>query len=609
MPRVGSNFYAALILMICIVIPAQAQRPDSLLNLLKKAKEDTNKVLLYHYLSLKYTHISKDTAILFTRKTLELSNKLKYKNGIICAYNDVGRIRFQEGNYKEALTNFLKCLEVVETTSDRYQVAACYTNIGHVLTLNGEFNKALDNYRKAQEIFLVLNEDPGLSQSYLNMGIAYKNLENFREAIKNYSIGLERGKLKKDNAFILEIYHNLGVLYERIDKTKALEYYMTALKLERELQDDYNVATTSLDIGSLLNNLGQYNKALSFLIPGMDYVLKTGDRDWELSAYSSLADSYTGLKNYEKANIYLYKRSILNDSLFNESKSQQISELQTKYETAKREQAILALKEQNAIANATAEKQKLRVTLVSAFTAILLLLLILIVVINRNLKKQKEIEFIKAKAELEQTALLAQMNPHFIFNSLNSIQYYILNRETEYAYDYLAKFGKLIRQVLTNSEQNTIALNKEIETLQMYIELEQRRLKHRFDFEINYPSDFPAHDITIPTLLIQPFVENAIWHGIMNLEENKKGKLILNFNLKDKILSISIEDNGIGRKEAALRKNNDEYRSVGVLFTQKRIELIQAISKKQTRIVITDLMNSKGYASGTKVEVLMEMAA
>jgi LytS/YehU family sensor histidine kinase len=199
------------------------------------------------------------------------------------------------------------------------------------------------------------------------------------------------------------------------------------------------------------------------------------------------------------------------------------------------------------------------------------------------------------------------MNPHFIFNALSSIQHYILSKETEYAYDYLAKFGRLIRQVLINSEQNMISLDKEVETLKLYIELEQRRFKNRFDFEIGLADDFPLHDLNVPTMLIQPFVENAIWHGIMNLDESKKGKLSLSFSLTGKLLKIAIEDNGIGRKEAALRKIRNEYESVGVLFTQKRLELIKAVTKQKAEIVTVDLVDDAGNSKGTRVEIVMEL--
>jgi ligand-binding sensor domain-containing protein len=223
-------------------------------------------------------------------------------------------------------------------------------------------------------------------------------------------------------------------------------------------------------------------------------------------------------------------------------------------------------------------------------------------------KREEEKTLLNKKiGEYQLNALRAQMNPHFIFNALNSIQHYILNKDTQYAYDYLAKFGKLIRQVLVNSEQSNLPLKKEIETLKLYVELEQKRFKNRFEVEYFIDEEIEQSSISVPTMLVQPYVENAIWHGIMNLPEAKRGKLIIKFLLEESKLKIIIEDNGIGRELAALKKIDNEYKSVGMLYSEQRLNLLQTITQKETKIIITDLYNVGRDPTGTRVELQFEL--
>jgi tetratricopeptide (TPR) repeat protein len=605
--------YSKLLLIIILIncFEIKAQKADSLFKLLKAAKEDTNKVdVLNELATIKIGDNLLSDALDYANAALELSEKLKYKKGEAYSLNKRGKISFLKAEYNLALPDFIRSSKILNDIGYKKRAATVYMNIANILVINEEYQKGLKYYNDAMEIKTLFYDSVGIAELLGNIGIVQKRMGKYKEAIISFNKCLVvsgKIKYKKQSAVA---YGNLASLYAEIkDYKSSLKFGLLSLEMENEVKDYYGVAFVKINLGHTYNYLQEFKKAITYLDSGLAYVIESGNMQDALSAYEGLATAYSGMGNFEKENFYLKKYQSLKDSLYTEEKSEEINKLSAKYDSEKKEREILLLKEKEIASAALTEKKNLWIVISFSFAAILFLGLVLIVTINRNKKKQQEIVFIKTKAELEQTALLAQMNPHFIFNALNSIQYYILSKETEYAYDYLAKFSKLIRQVLINSEQNTIALNKEIETLQLYIELEQRRLKNRFDFEINYADDFPAHDITIPTMLIQPFVENAIWHGIMNMPEEKKGKLTLNFNLNGKQLKISVEDNGIGRKEAALRKVNNDYKSVGVMFTQKRLELLKAVSKQQSEIVITDLTDANGNATGTKVEILMEIIA
>jgi len=351
--------------------------------------------------------------------------------------------------------------------------------------------------------------------------------------------------------------------------------------------------------------LQEYSKARVYLDSGLVFVESSGNAEWIRGVYINLAKAFRGMKDLKSENIFLNKYVLFNDSVFTKEKSKEVSELQIKYETEKKEKEIALLKEKESTSKSLADKRKLYAVIALISSLFLLALLLLFIVRSRSKKKQQELELAKNKAEFEQQALRAQMNPHFIFNALNSIQSYILNNETQFAYDYLAKFSRLIRQVLMNSQRDDITLKDELDLLNIYIDLEHRRFKNRFEYTIDCPDNIPTAEIKIPVMLIQPFVENAIWHGIINLDKGIMGNLSIRFSFENNLLKIAVEDNGVGREAAAVKKVDNEYKSIGMMFTQKRLELLKAAGKQNARIEIIDLKEKNGKVKGTRVEIYL----
>ncbi len=234
---------------------------------------------------------------------------------------------------------------------------------------------------------------------------------------------------------------------------------------------------------------------------------------------------------------------------------------------------------------------------------LLILWLIIFVRIKRikqkNRTEQERLKMEKNIIELEQKASRLQMNPHFIFNSLNSIQGFIAVNDAFQAKKYLAKFARLMRLILENSREEFIPLSNEIFILENYLELEKLSLNQRFQFEINLAGNIDKEEIEIPPMLIQPFVENAVLHGIRSLKEN--GYIKLNFSLDDNILICEIEDNGVGRKQASGNKPISKHKSTGIMVTKKRLEQIVFETKQSGGIEIIDLKNENGKPIGTKV--------
>lgn len=215
----------------------------------------------------------------------------------------------------------------------------------------------------------------------------------------------------------------------------------------------------------------------------------------------------------------------------------------------------------------------------------------------------------KKFAELELKALRSQMNPHFMFNSLNSIKNYILHAEPKLAAEYLSNFAHLIRLILQNSREKMITLQEELETLTLYIELEQIRFDNRFDFNCMVEAAVSLEQVMIPPMLLQPFIENAIWHGLMHKKE--KGHLSLRFSKEEKMIACVIEDDGVGRAKAAEMKSlsANKYKSMGMGITRDRMEIMNKMDTLGISAEIIDKQDDAGMPTGTIVIVRIPGAA
>ena len=224
-------------------------------------------------------------------------------------------------------------------------------------------------------------------------------------------------------------------------------------------------------------------------------------------------------------------------------------------------------------------------------------------------KEHLKTEFNKRIAELESRALRAQMNPHFLFNSLNSVKSLISQGESYKATQYLTRFGQLIRQVLANSEQHVIRLQEELEALRLYLEIEQLRFQN-FEYSIDVASDVDVDFIEVPPLILQPYVENAIWHGLMHKPNGERTVDISVIRDEHKLI-LTVEDNGIGRVEASKisMRGNARKGGMGMRVTGDRLKLLERLYGRSVQVDIEDLYDNHNTASGTRVTIIIPYQA
>ncbi len=227
-----------------------------------------------------------------------------------------------------------------------------------------------------------------------------------------------------------------------------------------------------------------------------------------------------------------------------------------------------------------------------------------------KIKKKQQLDF-ERKVEMsriELKALRSQMNPHFVFNSLNAIQHYIFKSESDDAIKYLNKFARLVRVILNNSERPTVTVGDDLESLKLYIELEQMRFEGNFDYEITVDESVDMDYDIMPPLLMQPYVENAILHGLN--PKPGKGKLRIHLSSENNFLICTITDNGIGREKAAEIKHTmpfKKYKSLGMKITEERLKIINEINNSKLSVTVTDLKEENNVALGTKVQLFVPL--
>jgi ligand-binding sensor domain-containing protein len=343
---------------------------------------------------------------------------------------------------------------------------------------------------------------------------------------------------------------------------KELSYTIDTNNAQIVLQPNQNYL--ELEFNSLVYNNGNKNIYL--------YKLDGVDRDWKIATNNNAA-IYNGL---QAGGYTFYVKAINNDGVESQTTTLEITIKKVFYKTW----WFIGL---------------VSLSLIGLFYAWYK---------NKIAQHKKEAQLKQQLAATELKALRAQMNPHFIFNSLNSIQKYIFKNEHFEASQYLTKFSRLIRLILDQSNQNTILLSSEIDLLKLYVEMETLRFENKFDFEIQIDPQLNQEASYIPSMLVQPYVENAIWHGLLHKEE--KGKLSINFSLlQNNLLLVEIIDNGIGRERAMELKSKQvlKKKSYGMQITEDRIATINKTLGIAATCKIVDLKNEEGLPLGTKVEL------
>jgi hypothetical protein len=526
-----------------------------------------------------------DNGFNYCQRAIELANIPKtstptYSSYISSlAFETMSTLYSKVGDYNTAF-QYLKEAEKYSTTDYVLPYAEYYKEIGKYDSSVYYYEKALQKGTVPSKLSRQVGTANFLAKNYLRAiellekGFDWENNPNFKWQLPVNWRGSQHLELALS-------YHALKNI------EKAAKHYLAALKYQ---QPEYQ---------KILNESDPHKTAYQKASQLMDI------------SYG-LSKSFYGLHKVDSAYIYLEKYILYKDEVKNINTisllNMQLNNYNKVLENEKKTGLLNLLNKDNQL-----KKQQLKqeASLKKFLIAGLILMLITGVFIFRYLvtkrrneklaSEKKEVELQQKAVELEMQALRAQMNPHFIFNCLSSINKFILKNDTDTASDYLTRFSRLIRQSLTNSQLSLIPLSDEIEMLRLYLDMERLRFSDSFTYNITYENSIEPETVYVPPMLLQPFCENAIWHGLMH--KNGEGKLELVLSLENGHLRCIIADNGVGRARAEEIKtmSNGKQKSLGLKITTERLALFNDQRTTQEFYKTEDVLDANGYIAGTKV--------
>jgi len=548
------------------------------------------------YANMKLGNIKK--AIGNFEESIQIARDMNDPDGEASATSNLGLTYDAVGNYPKALECYFNSLKIHERSNDSIDMAVDYNTIGGTLNKLQYFNEANKCFLYSITLDKRLNKESKIAERYSNIGLNYINQKNYKEAFKYLFTSIRISDSLQDGTVLPEAYLNLGYCYnETGNNDSALFYYLKSLSLAREIEQMNCVVVSLNDIGEIYSGRKNYNEAEKYFKESLEHAKEISSTVDIKYATNNLAELYSKKGDYKNAYEYHVASSIANDSLVNQQKVKALAEMTAKFEMRDMEKENKSLNTEN-------ELQKLRlqrkdILIYGSITLGILFIIYALLLIRQNKIRTKQLIL-----ELEQKQLRAQMNPHFIFNCLNSIEHFMVHNDVLNANKYLTDFASLIRKTLDISDNRSISLLKETEYLENYLLLEQMRFENKFSYEIKFASDIDMAAIEIPTMIIQPFAENAIGHGLRYIEGNN-GRLIIRFYSEGNNIVCEIDDNGIGREKSRELKSKAHlvYKSHGMDLTQKRLDLISKLTNSDFNVTIIDKKDSSGKPNGTLVRI------
>jgi tetratricopeptide (TPR) repeat protein len=552
---------------------------------------------------------------------LELSN---YK-GLIGTYHNLGVLYDQLGRKAMAIDQFNKAISLRDHTDDIGLIANSYSSLASVYASMNQFSKAIEFFNKAIDNYTSNGEQSRTGHPLQSIGRALKDSGLYVPAYNKY---LEAQKIYRKYGF-----ENKAASGSIDISGWFIQVYQLEINLKQEICKVLNIPESSL-LDSALKHSNIYSEYFNDSKDKSKHIsaaILKGVLEFHAANYNQAIKHYNKAKKLSEEFEYPHKKTISLEGLiecytelgntkklvslvnelfeFNESlHKQQLAEignrieisykienelLQNQLESERKSEEISQLKQKDQINS--------RNTIILLISMILLVLLIIVGILiyrQKQLYNKRHNEILEIKhTQLEQKVLRTQMNPHFISNSLTAIQAFILKNKSIESASYLAKFAKLMRLIIESSRMNLISLDEELKILQFYLDLQKLRFDNQLEFNISIEEKLDIEEIQLPPMLLQPFIENAVEHGI----SKNKGIINITFNESKSYLLVAIEDNGIGIAASKADEQNNDRKSYSTKITQERIENLNLRNNVPITFNILDNHNSENK-TGTRIE-------
>ena len=543
---------------------------------------------------------NKDSSLFYANLSLNFARRSSAEDAVLKTFKTQSKIYNHFGMIGQSTSVLIKFIDQAEENRDdknicwgTIQIAEKSFQIRYYNEAKTYYRKALSIAEKNNAIFYKSVIYRGLSEVALALQDdqeSYAYLEKCLPLIKEWEESTNLPLTMLSKAKIL-IYQNK---YEQANNELA-----TARSQFEQLGDEVGKAVTLHLIGQLFFKQKEWKLSESYFNKSLTLLENYEFNSYRLENHKFLAEVYARKQEFSRAysNLKEYQKyTNINSSI---SSTKAINELTQMYSRELREYRI---KEQGqVISNQQKEKELLALKSEKQFSTIILIVIVLtsIIIISIIYYRQLKIKQQTQEIEMSQTLLRTQMNPHFIFNAMSVIQGYIYENDPSKSSKFLVSFSKLIRLILENSPKEFITIETEIDILDKYLKTQKLRFENRFDFKISVPDELVFKKVLIPPMITQPFVENSIEHGQLNIVEN--GHIHIEFKEQNEMLYVKIEDNGVGRKESEKRNSKKDHKSMALNITKERVKILNKKYRSKATVEIGDLQ--EGKYSGTLVEL------
>ena len=565
--------------------------------------------------SLANYYVNKLTSMLSQTNDKDLTARIYYIRG-------VHEIMFDRLDF--AIVDLQKAEKLfTEYDKNHSYLPSVYSAFGQLYLKDAKPKKAIDYLEKS----IVMTKKQSkidtldLMQAYYTIGTNYTTLNEWKKSVQYYRTAYNLAQ-KTTNSYAIGAtssglaiaLKDMGVQYDKKYLSESITLSEKANTIFKGMKLDANTAYCYSTIGLCYRYLGDFKKAIANHQLAIKLSEKFQIKTLLSDEYEYISQTYAATNDMKNAHYFLSKHIEINNELKDEDRAKTIDELSTKYETEKKEAKIKVLAQQNQIA--TLESNRKNVLIYSILGGILALATIAYFSFTRfKAKKENELlssqledterrlEIEKKATESELKALKSQMNPHFMFNALNSIQEQFMYGDKVKANEQMSNFTYLTRQILTVSGKKKINLSTEVEILEKYLELEKMRFDKGFEYNITLGQTIDEDYHQIPPMLIQPFVENSIKHGLLHKQGNKYVNIHFELDQAEEHIICTVEDNGIGREKSAeiKLKSPQKHQSFSTSATEERLQLLGLQTEKA--IVYEDLFDQNNVFCGTKVSL------
>lgn len=539
-----------------------------------------------------------DLALQFSRRSGDELVKADALNNQAITYAYFGQIDLSVSKNILALDHASRVSDYVRIAKISLDIGEAQLQIANYLEAEFYFNNAMANAYN-------INDKRTIALAQIGLGTVQMGKKNYPKASDYIKKALSMLQKHNDNDALGNAHSTLGDIYlAKKEFVMALRYYNKALVFYESSGNREKSATVYHNVGFVFEKQGKYANALTYLNRSVNIRSQFGYKGTIYATYQTISDVYFKTGNLPLAYKYLKLYTVYSDSAKTLETATKIIELSEVYRSEERQKLIAiqadSLERQNqekALTSATLENIQLKTNLQTYIIIAFVLFMILAGIIGFYRWNQTKIKQQQQQAEMNQTLLRAQMNPHFVFNAMSVIQSYIYDNDTKNSARFLVNFSKLMRLILENSSKEAIPISVEYDILEKYLNIQKLRFEDRFEFKIEVDEVLYSEDAIIPPMITQPFIENAIEHGRLHLKED--GFINIHFFKFEDMLRITVEDNGVGRKGAELNKKSKEHKSMAMKITRDRIDNLNKKYRSAGFLFVEDF--NKVDQTGTKV--------